>query len=43
MLWEHRQQTVQIFETAKQTPEFLAELRKWIAANRQLRNNCSLS
>ena len=43
MLWEHRQQTVQIFETAKQTPEFLAELRKWITANRQLRNNCSLS
>ena len=43
MMWEHRQQTVQIFETAKQTPEFLAALRKWIAANRQLRNNCSLS
>ena len=43
MIWEHRQQTVQIFETAKQTPEFLAELRKWIAANRQLRNNCRLS
>jgi len=43
MLWEHRQQTVQIFETTKQTPEFLTELRKWIAANRQLRNNCSLS
>ena len=43
MLWEHRLQTVQIFETAKQTPEFLAELRKWIAANRELRNNCSLS
>ena len=43
MLWEHRLQTVQIFETAKQTPEFLAELRKWIEANRELRNNCGLS
>ena len=43
MLWKHRQQTVQIFETAKQTPEFLVELRKWIAANQELRNNCSLS
>ena len=43
MLWEHRLQTVHIFETGKQTPEFLAELRKWIAADPELRNNCSLS
>jgi len=43
MLWKHRQQTVQIFETTKQTPEFLAELRKWITANHELQNVCNLS
>ena len=43
LLWEHRQQTVQIFETTKQTPKFLTELKKWIAANPELRKNCSQS
>ncbi len=40
MLWEHRQQTVEIFETSKQSQEFLTELRKWIKANPELLNNC---
>ena len=43
MLWEHRQQTVEIFETSKQSQEFLTELRKWIKANPELRNTCRLS
>ena len=43
MLWEHRQQTVRIFASAKQTPEFIAELRKWIKANPDLRNTCVIS
>ena len=43
MLWAHRQQTVEIFETSKQSHEFLTELRKWIKANPELRNTCSLS
>ena len=40
MLWAHRQQTVEIFETSKQSQEFLTELRKWIKANPELLNNC---
>ena len=43
MLWEHRQQTVQLFETAKQTPEFMIELNKWINADPELRNTCGMS
>jgi len=43
MLWEHRQQTVQLFETAKQTPEFMIELSKWIKADPELRNTCGMS
>ena len=43
MLWKHRHQTVQIFETAEQAPEFLLELRKWINADPNLRNTCGLS
>ena len=43
MLWAHRQQTVEIFETTKQSQEFLTELRKWIKANPELRNTCRLS
>ena len=43
MLWAHRQQTVEIFETSKQSQEFLTELRKWIKANPELRNTCRLS
>ena len=43
MLWAHRQQTVEIFETSKQSHEFLTELRKWIKANPELRNTCRLS
>ena len=43
MLWEHRQQTVQLFETAKQTPEFIIEISKWIKADPELRNNCGMS
>ena len=43
MLWEHRQKTVQLFETAKQTPEFMTELIKWIKAEPKLRNTCGMS
>ena len=43
MLWAHRQQTVEIFETSKQSQEFLTELWKWIKANPELRNTCRLS
>ena len=43
MLWEHRQQTVQLLETAKQTTEFMAELSKWIKADPELRNTCGMS
>ena len=43
MLWEHRQQTVQLFETEKQTPEFITELSKWIAADPELCNTCRMS
>lgn len=43
MLWAHRQQTVEIFETSKQSQEFLTELRKWIKDNPELRNTCRLS
>jgi len=43
MLWEHRLQTVQIFSSTKQTPEFLAELKNWIKANPDLRNTCGMS
>ena len=37
------QQTVQIFSSTKQTPEFLAELKNWIKANPDLRNTCGMS
>ena len=43
MLWEHRQVTVKLFETVKQTPEFMTELRKWIKADPELRNTCRIS
>ena len=43
MLWAHRQQTVEIFETSEQSQEFLKELRKWIKDNQELRNICRLS
>ena len=43
MLWKHSQQTVQFFETEKQTLEFITELSKWIEADPELRNTCGLS
>ena len=43
MLWEHRQQTVEYFKTAKQTKEFIIELSKWIMEASELRHNCKLS
>ena len=43
MLWEHRKQMIQLFETAKQTPEFIIELSKWIKADPELRNTCGMS
>mgnify|MGYP003977640877 FL=1 len=43
MLWEHRQQTIQLFETEKQTPEFMTELSKWIKEDPELRNTCGMS
>ena len=43
MLWEHRQQTVQFFETAEEISEFIIELSKWIKADPELRNTCGMS
>ena len=43
MLWENRQQTVQLSETSKQTPEFIIELSKWIKADPELRKTCGMS
>ena len=43
MLWEHRQQTVEYFKTAKKTKEFIIELSKWIMEDSELRHNCKLS
>ena len=43
MLWKHRQQTVQLFETEKQTLEFITELSKWIEADPELSNTCGMS
>ena len=34
---------VQLFETEKQTPEFITELSKWIEADPELRNTCRMS
>ena len=43
MLWGHRQETVKLFETVKQTPEFMLELSKWIKADPELSNTCGMS
>ena len=43
MLQKHRQQTVQLFETEKQTLEFITELSKWIEADPELSNTCGMS
>ena len=43
MLNEHRQQTVKIFATSRQSAEFLTELRLWIHENSELRETCGLS
>ena len=43
MLKEHRQQTVEIFSTSKQSANFIVELRQWIQDNPQLREECRLS
>ena len=43
MLKEHRQQTVEIFSTSKQSPKFLNNLRIWMHENPELRETCRLS
>ena len=43
MLKEHRQQTVEIFVTSRQSTEFLTELRLWMQKNPELRETCGLS
>ena len=43
MLKEHRQQTVEIFSTSRQSPIFLNELRLWMHKNPELRETCGLS
>ena len=43
MLKEHRQQTVEIFVTSRQSTEFLTELKLWIYKNPELRETCGLS
>ena len=34
---------LEFFETAKQTPEFITELSKWIKEDTELRNTCGMS
>ncbi|MBC8259044.1 MAG: DUF3015 family protein [SAR324 cluster bacterium] len=43
MLWNHRLQTITIFETSNKSREYLAELRKWILDSPELRNSCRIS
>ena len=43
MLIKHREQTIKIFKSSKQTPEFLNQLRKWIKDSPDLRKTCWLS
>ena len=43
MLKEHRQQTVEIFATSRQSTEFLTELRLWMQKNPELKETCGLS
>ena len=43
MLKEHRQQTVEIFATSRQSDEFLTELRLWMQKNLELRETCGIS
>ena len=43
MLKEHRQQTVEIFSTSKQSANFIVELRLWMHKNPELREKCRLS
>ena len=43
MLKKHRQQTVEIFSSSKQSANFLVELRLWMQKNQELREKCRLS
>jgi len=43
MLYKHRQKTLHIFKTAKQTRAFLDQLRKWIRDYPDLHRSCFLS
>ena len=43
MLKEHRQKTVEIFSTSKQSANFIVELRLWMQKNPKLREKCRLS
>ncbi len=43
MLSKHREQTIKIFKSSKQTPEFLDHLKEWIKGTPELREMCWLS
>ena len=43
MLWEHRVEAFEFFETINQTQAFIEELSKWIKEDPKLRNICGLS
>ena len=43
MMKKHRQQTVEIFSSSKQSANFLVELRLWMQKNPELREKCRLS
>jgi len=43
MMMKHRQQTINIFKTAEQSPQFLSHLRKWIKEIPELNASCSLT
>jgi len=43
MLKDHREQTIKIFRSSKQTPKFINQLRKWIKDSPELRKTCWLS
>ena len=43
MLWEHREEAFEFFETTNQTRKYVMELSKWIKEDPVLRNICGLS
>ena len=43
MLWEHRDESISVFETSKHAPEFLISLKSWIRTHPELSQDCHLS